>query len=111
MTKVTVSIQPKQKVTVTQQAKPSVSVYRKGDTGESAYELAVKLGYEGTEEEWINSMGALQKATVSEINAGTEATKYISPLSLAGSLYRRTFIQTEEPTAPKDGDIWIVKRV
>lgn len=28
----------------------------KGDTGESAYEIAVKYGYSGTEEEWLDSL-------------------------------------------------------
>jgi len=28
----------------------------KGDTGQSAYELAVQLGFEGTKEEWIASL-------------------------------------------------------
>ena len=28
----------------------------KGDAGESAYEIAVRYGFSGTEEEWINSI-------------------------------------------------------
>lgn len=28
----------------------------RGDTGSSAYEIAVRLGYEGTEEEWVESL-------------------------------------------------------
>lgn len=35
-----------------------------GATGESAYELAVRLGYEGTEEEWIESLSVNRGGTV-----------------------------------------------
>jgi hypothetical protein len=114
MTTVTVSTQTKQTVTTSHQAKPSVSVYRKGDTGDSAYQSYLNTTEDNpvlTEAEWIASMGGLSKATIEDINTGTESAKYIVPSALAGSAYRRIFIQTEEPTAPQNGDLWIVKRV
>lgn len=114
MTTVTVSTQARQTVTVVAQPAQTVDTYRKGDTGKSAYQSYLDTTDDDpvlTEEEWIDSMGSLVKATTEEINTGTESAKYIVPSALAGSAYRRTFIQTEEPTAPKDGDLWIVKRV
>lgn len=91
MTKVTVSIQPKQKITVTQQAKPSVTVYRKGDTGDSAYELAVKLGYDGTEQEWLDSL----KGTLWEADGSTTIkpiySKTVDASNLSGELYGGLF--------------------
>lgn len=35
--------------------------YAKGDTGMSAYELAVKYGYEGTEEEWVGEFAKAEE--------------------------------------------------
>lgn len=56
-------------------------------------------------------LDGISAATTEEINAGTEAAKYVAPSALAGSLYRRVHIQTDEPVAPSEGDLWIVKRI
>jgi hypothetical protein len=118
MTTVTVSTQARQTVTVVAQPSETVNTYRKGDPGEQGEKGDPFIYEDFTPEQLADLKGEqgdpgpnLQVATVSEVNAGTEVEKYISPLALAGSAYRRTFIQTEEPIAPKDGDLWIVKRV
>lgn len=43
-----------------------------GEPGESAYEIAVRLGFEGTEEEWIKSLKPEQeKFTIKELDLGS----------------------------------------
>lgn len=37
-----------------------------GKKGESAYDIAVKYGYEGTEEEWLNSLGFIPDKSIGE---------------------------------------------
>lgn len=41
-------------------------IITKGDKGESAYEIAVKNGYEGTEKEWLESLTAANPEIVKE---------------------------------------------
>jgi len=45
--------------------------------------------------------------TSAEINAGTEISKFLTPATIAGSLYRKVYIQTATPTSPVAGDLWI----
>lgn len=50
----------------------------KGDTGKSAYEIAVKNGFEGTETEWLDSLvggadGGLTTQQAADLKANTEA--------------------------------------
>ena len=49
-----------------------------------------------------------QEATPLEVSAGT-GSKYVSPAALAGSIYRRIYIQAQEPADPLEGDLWIIK--
>ena len=56
-----------------------------------------------------SDLAILGIATSAEINAGVSNAKSITPLGIAGSLYRKVYIQTLEPTAPVEGDLWIVK--
>ena len=35
-----------------------------GENGASAYDIAVKYGYEGTEEEWVNSLGFIPNGSI-----------------------------------------------
>ena len=43
--------------------------YFDGKDGLSAYEIAVKYGFEGTEEEWINSLGVPTGGTAGQVLA------------------------------------------
>ena len=62
-----------QRVGVNVQPIQTVIVTKKGDTGLSAYELAVQEGYEGTLEEWLDSLSVQKKdgAKSSAVDAGT----------------------------------------
>lgn len=48
--------------------KAGVGVVLKGDTGESAYEIAVRLGFKGTEQEWLASLAG-ESAKAAEYTA------------------------------------------
>ena len=54
----------------------------KGDKGDSAYEVAVKNGYEGTQAEWLESLKA--KITADEINLKTDHTLKINEAGALG---------------------------
>lgn len=74
--------------------KSNVGVVLKGDTGDSAYEIAVQNGFEGTKEEWLESLkgeatkaeeytqqalaycNASQRYAVASGNSATEAKGY-----------------------------------
>ena len=47
------------------------------------------------------------QATSAEINTGTQASKVVTPANIAGSLYRKVYIQTATPSSPVAGDLWI----
>ena len=38
-------------------------LFRSGANGESAYEIAVRHGYEGTEDEWLGTLGDTTEVT------------------------------------------------
>jgi len=47
------------------------------------------------------------QASAAETNTGTEISKFVTPAGIAGSLYRKVYIQTATPSAPMAGDLWI----
>jgi len=59
----------------------------------------------------VNSGGSLDEvilqATSAEVNTGTEISKVLTPAVIAGSLYRKIYIQTATPSSPVTGDLWI----
>ena len=57
-------------------------IITKGDKGDSAYEVAVKNGYEGTEDEWLESLKADIEAD--KINLKIDHTLKISELGALG---------------------------
>ncbi len=89
----------------------TISVHE-SQNGLTAYQLAVNHGFEGSEEEWLISLVGSDgyippKSTYSELNTGTDDIKYITPLALSSSLYRRIYIQSNTPITPIEGDLWI----
>ena len=46
-------------------------------------------------------------ASYTEINTGTETSKFVSPVAIAASLYRKVYIQSGTPSTPVAGDLWI----
>lgn len=63
-----------------------VSSVTKGDAGESAYEIAVRNGYTGTEEEWLASLSAnATTATAAATSAQSSATAAAASASAAAS--------------------------
>jgi len=46
-------------------------------------------------------------ATASEVDAGTNDSKFVSPLALAGSKYSKFEVSATEPASPVEGMLWI----
>lgn len=62
--------------------------------GESAYEIAKKYGYKGTEEEWANEVINTQKANLEAIHE-------------AGAMYGGIAVSPTEPTN-ENVDAWVI---
>lgn len=52
----------------------NVSEALKGKDGLSAYEVAVKNGYEGTEQEWLSTLGGYDDTELSDRVSALEST-------------------------------------
>lgn len=80
--------------------------------GKSAYQAAVEMGYEGTEEEWIDSLTELRWGSLEGFKSLSNTQKqqtiaYID--TLAGKIYRydektQEFVDTEISTYDKEGN-------
>ena len=59
----------------------------------------------------VNAGGSMDEitlqATSADVDTGTENSKVLTPANLAGSIYRKVYIQTATPSAPVTGDLWI----
>lgn len=67
----------------------STGVEAQGDTGDSAYDEAVKLGFEGTEAEWLASLKGAPAKLVGELRP--DGTLYVSNLYAYENLEEATF--------------------
>lgn len=70
--------------------------YVSGLNGESAYQIAVKYGFFGTEEEWVNSLGGAQVEYAQRIDEASATVTYIGKA---------------EPGSAESAPVWQIKRV
>lgn len=59
-----------------------ISIPFHGEAGESAYEIAKKYGYTGTEEEWVNSLGFIPDGSIGKEKLNNELSELIEGKSL-----------------------------
>lgn len=67
----------------------------------------VVITAERTVQQVLITVTPVSLATAEEINAGVMAVKTITPKTLGESIYRRIYVQAEEPQAPREGDLWV----
>lgn len=70
--------------------------YIGGPKGESAYDIAVKYGFKGTEEEWVNSLGAAQVEFAQIVDEASATVTYIGKA---------------EPGSAESAAVWQIKRI
>lgn len=67
-----------------------------GLNGESAYQIAVKYGFSGTEEEWINSLGGAQVDYAQVVDEASDTVTYIGKA---------------EPGSAENAAVWQIKKI
>lgn len=70
--------------------------YVSGLNGESAYQIAVKYGFSGTEEEWVNSLGGAQVEYAQVVDEASDTVTYIGKA---------------EPGSAESAPVWQIKRI
>lgn len=67
-----------------------------GLNGESAYQIAVKYGFSGTEEEWVNSLGGAQVDYAQVVDEASDTVTYIGKA---------------EPGSAENAAVWQIKKI
>lgn len=70
--------------------------YVSGLNGESAYQIAVKYGFSGTEEEWVNSLGGAQVELAQIVDEASSTVTYIGKA---------------EPGSAENAAVWQIKKI